>query len=464
MRKIPKILIVISGIIGAGVLGLIVWRSLSDFPNQESLVAPILRPENIWMVGSRELKFFSSTEGRIIDIKMNDTGGLAYIINRSYRKNISGSPQQEIAVMVDDEELGSYDNVQHLQWSLDGKHLIYAARRGEDNFIVIDRLEGEPYSRVGFPFVSPDGRVAYIAEKENTFFVVDDHKRGRGYQAIQPPLLFYCSGEGNFVYAARSEDKNFLITGDEEQKPYEEINSFAVSSDCSKRAFVAKRDGKWILIANGTEEDSFDFYGYLTFGANGRFAYVGINEINGKKQQTLVLDNKIVDTLGPSEFLIGFSKLTFSHSGTSFSYIRTEDQYGNSEAVVHDGLKNNKYEFIERLTYSPDDQKLAYFVNGWKGGKRGTLHVIDGNEGIINEAYYNPDNITFSSGNVLIYSLRKVPLRGDPKFIYVIGDRKSREYDLVSNPVLDINGKYVGYSALYNNRLFWIVETIQSIP
>ena len=64
--------------------------------------------------------------------------------------------------------------MRRLTWlySKDGHHYVYAARKGEKWFVVVNGKEGPAFDRVVLPVFSPDGkRLVYRARKDGKRFL-----------------------------------------------------------------------------------------------------------------------------------------------------------------------------------------------------------------------------------------------------------------------------------------------------
>jgi Tol biopolymer transport system component len=66
-----------------------------------------------------------------------------------------------------------YDEAADLAYSKDARHYVYAARKGENWFVVVNGKEGPAFDRVVTPVFSPDSRyLIYRARKDGKRFVV----------------------------------------------------------------------------------------------------------------------------------------------------------------------------------------------------------------------------------------------------------------------------------------------------
>jgi len=88
-----------------------------------------------------------------------------------------------------------YDDIAAVTFSADGKHIVYAAKNGENWLAVLDNAEGKEYKGFGangFTF-SPDGaHLAYLAQRDAKRLVVVDGAESAEYDGLVGPgcLMF----------------------------------------------------------------------------------------------------------------------------------------------------------------------------------------------------------------------------------------------------------------------------------
>jgi WD40 repeat protein len=108
-----------------------------------------------------------------------------------------------------------YDEAADLAYSKDARLYVYAARKGENWFVVVNGKEGPAFDRVVAPVFSPDGkRLVYRARKDDKrFLVVADTTTGKtikqhpAYEQVFQPV-FTADGK-SVVYGVK--DGNKLI-------------------------------------------------------------------------------------------------------------------------------------------------------------------------------------------------------------------------------------------------------------
>ncbi len=126
--------------------------------------------------------------------------------------------------------------------------------------IVVDGKEGKAYTQVrgdSVVFSADKKSMAYVAGDGNKNFVVLDGKEGPAFDDIFD-LRFSPVGS-RLAYGARRGLEYFVVQGDKEQGPYENIQrgSLVFRSDGKDLAWAAfGADGKWHVCLNGKTIDS----------------------------------------------------------------------------------------------------------------------------------------------------------------------------------------------------------------
>jgi hypothetical protein len=291
--------------------------------------------------------------------------------------------------------------------------------------IVINGSKGQTYDEIEQLTVSPDGkRVAFVAKKAGKMFVVVDGTEGKKYDFIKN-LKFspdsqhtaYCVGEGIYTHVDNpngvggAEDmaqKMFVVIDNNEGKKYD--GSFAqandlqtydplFSKDGKKVTYSAIENGKNIIVADGQELSGFSdqkypqFIGnsydlvYLVSENNKYFLVVGgskkqthdyISDLNtplyvGKDTSQIAYeakDNKvssvIVNDVSYPISSGGLKDFSFSNLGKYFAYYT---EYSNGPTSSEEIFVNGKsFDTVVTASstpltsplFSPNDQLLAY--------------------------------------------------------------------------------------------------------
>jgi hypothetical protein len=332
-----------------------------------------------------------------------DMNHLAYIGigsgNAKYEglTNITFSDTAKAFVYYDDVRSREYEYVRasSLQFSPDGKHLMYAAQVKTNEWaLVLDGKEQLVHGKVGEILFSPDGEhFAYSLQYKDKWRIVCDGKESKDYNLIYG-LTFSPDGQ-HFVYGASVNKGKWLAVYDgKESEEYSNLGYFNFSSDskhiyyivinpknvylvldgqaqnkgmykdiypstvkfspdCSKIAYCAKKGSKWVMVIDGEEQ--------IENGGSPSVSYFGP-------------DNKTVFYIGSSlsgwNYFVNNQKLgkipatnttdvIFSNNGAFYAYI-------SGKRVFINGNKGQEYNKVLNLKFISDNE-ISYLAE--KNGK-----------------------------------------------------------------------------------------------
>ncbi len=173
------------------------------------------------------------------------------------------------------------------------ERVIYAAALSDGSKtparLVVDGKEGKAYTQVtgdSVVFSSDQKSMAYIAGDLNQKFVVLDGAEGAKFDEIYD--LHFSPVGSRLVYGARRGLEHFVVEGDKEHGPYENIQrgSLVFRPDGKDLAWAAfSDDGNWHVCLNGKPIDAGcdDVLSQITFSAGvSAPAYVGQYLSDGK--------------------------------------------------------------------------------------------------------------------------------------------------------------------------------------
>lgn len=254
-----------------------------DWPVGKSYnIFPTFSPDSkhLAYAAERDGKFFVVTDGKagpaydwvIATVFSPDSKRLAYVAGKNNKK----------FVVVDGvEDPLQFDEVLGVVFSPDSKHVAYRARIGSRNdgktVVVLDGKKKKIYNlnEMGGgltgpePVFSPDSQhLAYIAftpqGQTRKEFVVVDEVEGKPYDAIEDvtfdQILFTPDGKVIYIAATYPEDltsnekpKMFLVIGNREGNPYENIDSRSLQLDPSAHSvsYVAKSGKDYYRVVQG---------------------------------------------------------------------------------------------------------------------------------------------------------------------------------------------------------------------
>jgi len=217
-KKGKKSLVVVDGQPGAEYYNAINGDSLIFSPDGKRVAYVLENPGMIFPLRPGEVPLdnrpFVVVDGkagakydRIFNLIFSpDSKRVAYIVH----KNMGGGR----FVVVDGQAGTEYKWVTSLIFSPDGKRVAYTARKGEKSLVVVDGKPGAEYDDIlkDFPIFSPDGkRVAYVARKDQKYLVVVEGQAGAEYDKIYN-LVF--SPDGQLAYKAEKDGKLLVVLDD----------------------------------------------------------------------------------------------------------------------------------------------------------------------------------------------------------------------------------------------------------
>lgn len=240
------------------------------------------------------------------------------------------------------------------------------------------------------------------------------------------------------VYAEERELTETIIAGITPDSWIAE--SMTISPDGKHWAFVRKKDGKELVIADGGENKEYEHIlkgceGYIAFSPDSK-RIIYFAEDGGK--QFAVIDGKEGNRYGKA--FIEEDSMVFSPDGKMAAYT-AED--GEQQFVVVEGKEGKRYNGrISTITFSPDSKRDYYLVH--ENNK--VFIVVDGKEGnrydLFNEhisPYFSPDS------KRIAYSAIK-----GRKWVAVIDGIEGPEYDDIffGGPLFSPDCKRVAYSGM----------------
>ncbi|MEO0191376.1 MAG: hypothetical protein ABIM46_01190 [candidate division WOR-3 bacterium] len=172
-----------------------------------------------------------------------------------------------------------YSVVGTIMFSPSGK-LVYVAKKGEGQVVVVDGTEGPLYDRItyiafvpayAYPGASsasissdltrassdvrgPAGeRLIYVAEKDGKKLMVDDGKPGKEYDDISDINII---PEGRVLYKAKLKGKFSLVVDTAEGKFYDEIGR--ITYNLEHIAYWATEGDSSFVVLDGVEGPKYD--------------------------------------------------------------------------------------------------------------------------------------------------------------------------------------------------------------
>lgn len=195
----------------------------------------------------------------------------------------------------------------------DGSVIAYSARRGTDQFCVVNDVEGPAYRLVDSPIVSRDGRhVACAVADSEGWRVLLDGRAGRAWKWVghvtlspsgrrlayaaeevvggryryrmvvdghaQPPVdrlgaPAFSHHETTVAYAARSSGDWIVRAGERILPARGAVAAVFLDGDGARVGWVEEHDRSFVVVADGRRGPMFDWIGWPAFAPDGRVVY-----------------------------------------------------------------------------------------------------------------------------------------------------------------------------------------------
>ncbi|MFW9924036.1 MAG: zinc ribbon domain-containing protein [Candidatus Thorarchaeota archaeon] len=221
---------------------------------------------------------------------------------------------------------------------------------------VINQVEGEIFDDIfgDIAFNGDGSQYAYAAKNGNEAFIILNGKRLETYDEVRLPIFLSKNRLAYFAYN-KAKNKHFVVVDGRKEKEYDGFGAQGIiTNDEGNYAYTAHLGNKWTVIFNGKE---MGFHQGIqkncpVLSKKGNtigFAVINNNKIN--MQINNHVDNIQFDNI---------SKPWFSEDGTRYAYTGI---IAGQEYIVIDGKKHGPfYDSLPRFYFSPDNQKVAYFI------------------------------------------------------------------------------------------------------
>ena len=378
--------------------------------------------------------------------------------NRSfiYVNNVEG---QQVLVVNGIEAAKRYDEIMAyaLMVSQDSRHIAYAAREGENWYMVYDGREIGPYDKIlayqKYMFMSPDGqRVLYAVQQDEKIYVAVNEKLYGPYEDVSLVNGVFSADSSRFAFVANSGKYTMMVDNGEIGPEYDAIPEWFFSPQGNSLVYHAVKEGRHCVVLNGTEEPLYEELGLVQFSPDGkRLAYVAAEG----EDRFVVMDGQR-GTGYP--FVMGavFSpdskRLAYSFSTSEAAYMALDDkQFGPHDAID-----------IPIPVFSPDSQHIAYGI----ASKKGYAMMLDEKQGpyyakILSEfTVISPDSSRLAyvvQTGVDAHSSENNTETETAEYAVVVDGRRGKIYDEIglASIVFSPDSKHVAYVALKGEK--WAV-------
>lgn len=264
--------------------------------------------------------------------------------------------------------------------------------------------------------VNPDG--TQMAYANNTSeLLINGEVVNKGFTQYDYPIY---SPDGNLGFMGKKNGAWYFSLSEKEIGPYEWASFPTISMDAKHYAFVALKNGKWIIVKDGKEIDGYGTALYqLTLSQDGsHYTYVGkennkeflvVDGVKGKLYDYIISPTlnyngtQIAYTarLGSTQYPIvnGIEKTpeelscftsdiysyTFNKKGELAYICGLENGRTSTSVILNDEQIGKAFPHISHVTFSPDGKHLAFatyestYTDG-QGSKTEGIVVLDGKE------------------------------------------------------------------------------------
>jgi hypothetical protein len=172
-------------------------------------------------------------------------------------------------VVTDGVEGEAFDEVNdYFRFSPDGKRMVYLAKRGPQQFLVVDGVATAYDEIIDFKF-SPDSKRLFVeARRGNTMLMSLEGEPTKEY-GLSPSKPGEASERWGFqmafspdsqrtAWVSRRGGKDFVVLDGTEGKPYDEIQDLQFTADAKHLVYAARRGGKLLAVVDGIESKEYD--------------------------------------------------------------------------------------------------------------------------------------------------------------------------------------------------------------
>jgi len=329
--------------------------------------------------------------------------------------------------------------------SPNGKHVAAVVQKGGDARVMLGGAMSEAYDRVYDLRFSPDSMIlAYIAQKDDAFFVYLNQDRQQSFAAIDPEQgLVFSRDSNHLAYVASGDGQSWHLVKNGEPGPaYEQIKHVTFSPDSKRLAYAAKKEGKWHLVEGDDMGPGYVEIKRVQFGPDSDQLVYAARDDDGA---FMVLDGKKSKTFGhlPGEPV-------FSRDGERLAYAVAEQRRGDVRMrIVVDGETGPAFHRIGAYLFSPDGKQFAYMA---VDDDEKAMMV---NDGEVSEAYDSIGKPVFApNGNHLAYAVYR---KESAKWAVKKDGEKGPAFDVVEDPVFCPKGDRMAYLVQDGDR-FMVVE------
>lgn len=361
--------------------------------------------------------------------------------------------KKEQKVILDGQEHPSYQDIANLCFTPDSNHLAYIAKRENKYFLVFDGIEGKGYDSIIISsfLVSADSKhYAFIGKTGDKWLVATETGAGKTYDEISASLLSFSPDSLSLAYTARVGDKWISVINGQESKAYDGIRALLFSPDSKRTAAVVRVGNVFAVLVDGEEGPAFSMVkpDSLVFSPDSQ--QIGYNVID-QGREFITLNHQA----GKAYDQIVSNQISFSSDSSRIAFAA---QLQEKQFIVADGVEGPPYAGVMETppVFSPDGKKIAYAAftgTHW-------IVVLDGTEQT-GYASIGKGSLQFDNrGSRLAY----IAKTGNGAWTVVVDGVAGRYYDDIGHNSLTFSpdGKNVVYSARQGNKWLVVLDNQES--
>jgi hypothetical protein len=353
-------------------------------------------------------------------------------------------------VRVDGHDAAAFDAVatQSVTFSDDGKHLAYAAQRGNRWFVVHDGRVGDAWDAIGEIVLATNGRVAYSAERRGGWSAVIDEKPGPTFESLLAHTLRFSADAQHLAYAASERGVVRVVVDDHVDPEFDGVGQLQLSDDGKHVAYEARRGSRAYVVLDGEFDGPWESVDHLLLGKNGRLAYLARD---GGTWTVLwsKLDGPGLFSSGPLDRSGG---LAMSSDGRHVAWVA---RTGVVDSIFMDGEPLEETVATvstSTLAFRPASSEVAFLA-------RGTDHRV---HAVVGDHVGSPFDVV--EGNEIVFSedgshFGYTARRGGEFVVVVDGSERASE-SWAGPPVFNVDGSRFGYLARRGTRTGVVVDGV----
>jgi hypothetical protein len=446
MTKKKLFMLIVGLIFLALVCFLILYTFSNPFkPNKAITIAPVSESTTTKILATIPWKY-PALDGSCLDVAFSWT----CLVESYAPRAITFSPHGNMVV-----------------YKIDGPHSKYFVLNDMKGHDVGDRsgieLSKEYLEKVIF---SPDGTtIAYLIHRDGKTALSINETPTNFYDAVSLPDFSSDGKHIGYITLNGYDDYHAVIDG-KVSAQYEMIagkeiddhtQHISFSNDGKHALFIGGKNGKNYVVVDGVEieKEKFDIKKYPFFisedpfldVASGMYFYRLDGEIKSSQFKPVVSPDK-------------------NHVAILNDIKIHQNKNERDTLLVDDiAIDTAPYQIIYSLVFSPDSSKLL--LRAAKVASTGYVYVvvdlITGKQTEVKAEEFS-EAIGLTNNSEIIQKVRNaVSGRPQDEYEYIqIGERKGKKYDVVINPIISPDGKYVRYGAREGRDLLWVVEKIDT--